>query len=206
MGNSSDNRGKDNSGREEANPPRTTNVFGDLGKLRLSSEDVAAVGSREILSRVPVRKPNRNEFFRVHPDPEMQLATGVFIDEEREVYFVVPELRNEMAGEWKPRMLVTVLTRQNVLLLWPVPLPDETGRRNEWTETARTACEEAKSQWIRLTADLALGAYRIHVAEGKLAEPVWPNRSLEELLTLGFKDRIVDTIDHPVIRQLRGFI
>jgi hypothetical protein len=60
----------------------------------------------------------------------MQLATGVFVDrEEREVYFVVPELRPELAGELKPVLLVTAISRQGVTLLWPVPLPDEGGRR-----------------------------------------------------------------------------
>jgi hypothetical protein len=182
-------------------------VFENLEALRLSPEDAATVGFREILSRVPVRKPSRHEFFRVHPDPAMALTTGVFIDrEEREVYFVAPDLRGEMAGEWRPMMLVTVTTRQNVTLLWPVPLPDETGRRNEWATSARQACEQAKSHWVRLVPDLALGAYRIYLSEGKLSEPDWPDKSLTELLALGFKDRIVDSVDHPVIRRLRGLV
>jgi hypothetical protein len=98
-----------------------------------------------------------------------------------------------MAGEWRPMMLVTAITRQNVALLWPVPLPDEMGRRNDWAASAREACEQAKSHWVRLVPDLALGAYRIYLAEGKLPEPDWPDKSLAELLALGFKDRIVDS-------------
>ena len=58
----------------------------------------------------------------------MQIATGVFIDrEEREVFFVVPELRAELGGDWRPVLLVTAISRQGVLMLWPIPLPDGAG-------------------------------------------------------------------------------
>ena len=55
-----------------------------------------------------------------------------------------------------------------------------------------------------MVADMALGAYRIHLAEGDLPDPLWPAKTLPELLKLAFKGRIVDSIDHPVVRRLRG--
>src|SRR5215471_3344130 len=117
---------------------RPMSIFDNIDALRLSPDAVATAGIREILTHVPVRKPNRTEFFRVHPDPDMALATGVFIDkEEREVFFVTPAMRAELAGEMKPVVLMTAITRQGVVFLWPVPLPDESGRRNTWWETAR---------------------------------------------------------------------
>ena len=88
----------------------------------------------------------------------MQIATGVFIDrEEREVFFVVPELRAELGGDWRPVLLVTAISRQGVLMLWPIPLPDEGGRRNAWAEAAREAAETGKQKWVRVVADMALG-------------------------------------------------
>ena len=180
-------------------------VFDDLEAIRLSPAAAAAVGTQEVLRHVPVRKPNRIEFVRVHPDPEMQLATGVFEDKaEREVFFVTPGLRAELAGELKPVLLATAITRQGVVFLWPVSLPDEGGRRNAWAETAREAYELAKTTWIRMTADMNLGGYRIYAAEGQLSEPVWLEKALPELLKLAFKDRIIDSADHPVIKRLRG--
>jgi hypothetical protein len=184
----------------------TESIFDNLEAIRLSPDAAATAGTREVLRHVPVRKPNRTEFIRVHPDPDMQLATGVFVDrEEREVYFVIPDLRAELAGELKPVLLVTAISRQGVTLLWPVPLPDEGGRRNAWAETAREACELAKTEWVRLAADMSLGAYRVYQAEGQLSAPVWPDKSLSELLKLGFKDRIVDSAEHPVVKRLRGW-
>ena len=88
--------------------------------------------------------------------------------------------------------------------MWPVALPDEGGRRNAWAETAREACELAKTAWVRLAADMSLGAYRIYEAEGQLSGPVWPDKPFPELLKLAFKDRIIDSGDHPVVKRLRG--
>jgi hypothetical protein len=183
----------------------TPSIFDDLDSLRLSL--AASVGTREVLTHVPVRKPSRTEWVRVHPAADMQIATGVFIDrEEREVFFVVPELRAELVGELRSILMLTAITRQGVLMLWPVPLPDESGRRNAWADTAREAAETAKQQWVRVVADMALGAYRMHLAEGDLPDPVWPAKSLAELLKLAFKGRIIDSIDHPVVRRLRGLV
>jgi hypothetical protein len=177
-------------------------VFDNLDALRLSPDTIG--GSSEVL-KVTVRKPKKSEYFRVHQSSNMQLATGVLEDqEERITYFVLPELWEEIAGDWRPVLLVTAITQHQELLLWPVSLPNEVGRQNDWVETAREGCEQAKSQWVRLAPDMKRGAYRIRKAEGNLPEPNWPDKSLTELLNIGFKDRIIDSLDHPVVRRLRG--
>ena len=40
----------------------------NIEKLVLSQNFEETGGAEKIIVRVPVRKPNRNEFFRVHPD------------------------------------------------------------------------------------------------------------------------------------------
>jgi hypothetical protein len=184
-----------------------SSVFEDLAKVQLSPEDVGIGAAREVLSRVTVRKPASTEFFRVHSSPDMQVTTGVFTDRaERETYYVVPELRGEMASDWRPMLLVTAITKQNSLLLWPLSLPDETGRRNDWATSARDACEHAKTHWVRLIPDMTARTYHIYEAMGRLPEPQWPDVTLPDLLNRGFKDRIIDSVDHPVIRKLRGLV
>ncbi|MBV8589830.1 MAG: hypothetical protein JO212_07165 [Acetobacteraceae bacterium] len=186
-------------------PAATVSIFDNLDALRLSVDTAATAGMREVLRHVPVRKPNRTEFFRTHPDASMSIVTTVFSDrEEREVFLVSPELRVELAGDLKPVLLITAVTRQNVTFLWPVALPDESGRRNPWAETAREAAELAKTAWVRMAADMQLGAYRVYMAEGELPDPAWPEKSLKELLEIGFKDRTIDSVGHPVVKRLRG--
>jgi hypothetical protein len=33
---------------------------------------------------------------------------------------------------------------------------------------------------------------------------MWPEKSLSELLKLAFRDRIIDSAEHPVVKRLRG--
>jgi hypothetical protein len=185
----------------------TNDLFSDLQALRISGngEGGGGTGVREHLAHVPVRKPNRHEFFRVHPDTAMSLPTAILEDkDERETFIVAPGMRDALLGELKPVLLVTFITRQGVIGIWPLALPGEMGRRNDWHETAREAAELAKTYWVRLSADTSLGAYRIHRAGGELSEPTWPPQTLGELLQIAFRDRVIDAETHPFVRRLRG--
>jgi hypothetical protein len=182
------------------------NIFADLSQFRISETDLMP-GLIEHLAHVPVRKPNKQEFFRAHPDPAMSMATSVFLDtEERETYIAMPDIRPLLADLLKPVLLAACITRQKVLLLWPIALPDTTGSggNRAWGETARQAAELAKKHWVRIHADMAYGGYRIVQAAGELSEPEWPDKSLSELLGVAFKDRLITSADHPVVRKLRG--
>jgi hypothetical protein len=37
-------------------------------------------------------------------------------------------------------------------------------------------------------------------------EPQWPDMSLQKVLAMAFKDRFIDSLDHPVLKRLRGEI
>jgi hypothetical protein len=184
----------------------TGSYFDNLEALRLAPDGAALDGTREVLSHVPVRKPNRTEFVRVHPDPAMSFPTAVFVDKEErgEAFLVLPAMHEAMAGELKPVLLMTTATRQGVAFLWPVALPDAGGRTNAWSETARQAAELAKAKWVRAAADMQLGAYRIFEAVDRLSEPVWPDLPLQRLLEIAFRGRVIDREDHPILKRLRG--
>ncbi len=187
------------------NRPAPADIFTNLEALRLSADAASIAGTSEVLSHVPVRKPNRHEFFRTRPAADFWFDTAVFEDrEERETFFVAPPMREALVGEIRPVLLVPTITRQGVLLLWPLKLPTEGQRQNGWAETAREAAELAKTKWVRLVADMSLGGYRIYQAEGTLSDPEWPNKSLNEIMQIAFRDRIVDSESHPVVRRLRG--
>jgi hypothetical protein len=113
-------------------------------------------------------------------------------------------MRSALVGEIKPVVLAVTINRQSVLSLWPLKLPTEEARYNAWSQTAREAAELAKTDWVRMSADMSLGGYRIYKAEGQLSDPVWPDMTLNKMLEIAFRDRIVDSESHPVIRRLRG--
>jgi hypothetical protein len=188
----------------ESSPAK--DFFDNLDALRLDPA-ASLSGTVEHLGHVPVRKPGKVEFFRAHPAEDMSLTCTLFHDdEERESYMVAPQARPQLLGHLKPVLLMACISRQGVVFLWPVPLPNEEGGGGSraWGDTQRQAANLAQRSWIRIRADMALGAYRIHEAEGVLPDPVWPSRSLNELLEIAFRGRVIADLDHPVIRKLRG--
>ena len=190
----------------------TTNNIGsipnpfDPAALRLDQSFADTVGVKKHLMTVPVRKPNRQDFVRVHPRSEYRLTPAAIIEvkEDREVYLVTPNMAQELPGEFTAATLFTTINRQGVLHLWPVKLPGPDGKHNEWHRSAAEAAELAIKRWIRLTANMSLGAYAISEAIGDLPEPEWPDIPFSEMLKIAFSDRIIDRADHPLVQRLRG--
>ena len=142
-------------------------IFSDLAALRLTPDEAGQIGSEEVLAHVSVRKPTISEFVRVNPKPAMSLATSIFVDPERDTYFVAPGLRNVLVAGVKAMLLVPAVNQRQLFFIWPIALGDGTGRRNAWHETAREAMELAKREWVKLVPDMPSGCYRIYRGEGK---------------------------------------
>ena len=51
---------------------------------------------------------------------------------------------------------------------------------------------------------MALGAYDVTVATGRVVEPDWPDLTFQEIIKIAFRDRVITDWDHPVLRRLRG--
>lgn len=177
----------------------------DLESLRLAQDFASSVGVQKLLTTVPVRKPNKQDFFQVHPDAAYQLDTAVLeMKEDQEVYLASPSIRQEIGHEVIPVRIFTCLNRQGVLFLWCCKLPGLDGRTNPWHASALEAAEEAQKAWIRLQANMSLGAYEVFKAVADLPPPEWPELSFQEILKIAFKDGMIDGLDHPVLKRLRG--
>jgi hypothetical protein len=188
--------------------PNELDPFTNLDHLRVSQDFETGAGVKKLLTVVPVRKPGRQVFFRVHPDPSFRLNGALIIElkEERETYLVLSSLEAEIADECSVCCVYTVLSRQGVISLWPVKLPTPDGRHNAWHSSAADAAERAMTQWVRIAPNMALGAYEISVPEARFPDPVWPDIAFSELLRIGFRDHLVDHISHPLIKRLRGAV
>ena len=200
-----------NTPRAEATPENTTSASPpdnhqfDPSRLRLSQNFTESVGVKKALLTVPVRKPGRQDFVRTHPDSTFRLETAVIeLKEDRETYLIDPELWHELPGEIVPKVLFTTMNRQGVLSLWPIRLPREDGRHDEWNRSALEAAELAQNKWLRVAANMSLGAYEVYEAVSKLPEPEWPEVTFPEILKIAFRDRFITDLSHPVVRRLRG--
>jgi hypothetical protein len=155
-----------------------------------------------------VRKPNKQDFVRVHPDPDYRLTPAAIIElkEDREIFPLTPAMAMELPGEFAVATLFTTVNRQGVLHLWPVKLPGPDGKYNERHRSSAEAAEIAMRKWVRLTANMSLGAYEVFEATGDLPEPTWPDLPFQEILKIAFRDHIIDSLDHPVVQRLRGAV
>jgi hypothetical protein len=184
--------------------PSNQNPF-DPSALALSQNFSEMVGVKKAVVTIPVRKPNRQEFIRVHPDLGYQVATAVLeLKEERETYLVAQDVIPEISLELAPKLLVATTNRQGVLSIWPIRLPGVDGKIDDWNRSAMEAAGMARKGWVRMAANMSLGAYDIFEAIGNLPDPEWPEIEFSKILEIAFRDKYIDSLNHPVLQRLRG--
>ncbi len=179
----------------------------DLEKLKLPQNYASMAGAEKVTTRIPVRKPTRQEFVRINPDEDFQLTTGIVeLKDDNEIYLVDPSMLDELTGEWVPVRIVTAMSRQGVLMLWPLKLPTDEGKINPWHGSALEGAELAEKFWVKVASNRALGAYDVFKAVGDLPEPEWPNLTFAEMIGIAFKDHYIEDSNHVVVQRLRGQI
>lgn len=157
-------------------------------------------------STITARKPDRHNWFMVHPDADGYHFSTLVLDikADRELYLIAPELRDELGVELVPRMIVPCITRQATIFLWPLALPDSNGRANSWTESALEAVRAAMEGWVRVVPNMEAGGYDLYRPRVQLDLPTWPDLTLEQMLEKAFNHQMIESLDHPRVRALRG--
>jgi hypothetical protein len=123
-----------------------------------------------------------------------------------EVYLVSAPIAGILGNLVRPVELNAAIDRQGNPFLIPVPLPDQNGNRNHWHQSLAEAVARSQETWIRITANKAVGGYDIYMASAKLPEPIWPTESMESLLEVAFRGRVLDDPNHAVVIDLLGGI
>ncbi len=174
--------------------------------LRIDPAIGADLGVKKALLHVPVRKPNRQEFFRTNPHIDYRMTMAILeMKEDREIYAVMPNVVAGSPGETRIVELRLCVNRAGSVYLWPVPLPTPDGRENAWHKIAREAAQIAETEWVRMAANMGAGCYDVFIAPPGLSEPRWPEESFVEMLRIAFGGgRTIDGMDHPVVARLRG--
>ena len=175
----------------------------DFSRFRLSQNFGSVSGVRKKLLTVPIRKPHKTQFVRVHPANKMDTMLLKYGDNGEDLYLIDPEVMQEVEDLAKPYRLVQAIDRQNNVFIWPLAIPDD-GRPLNWHLSALEAAGNAELEWTRTQANIALGAYEVFAAEQDLGAPEWPELSMNELLEIAFKNKIINRPDHLVLLQLRG--
>jgi len=177
----------------------------DLESLRLPQNYVETAGV-EKHAAYSVDKPAKHTFFRVHRDQDKQFPTRVLeYGEGRDRYLVSSELCDQVATLLRPVNLRLYSTYDRVFGIWPLAIPDPL-RPNRYHTSALAIASVAEERWVRMAANQHVGAYEHIVALHDLKEPTWPKASFEDILREAFKDRFIESSDHPILCALRGEI
>jgi hypothetical protein len=179
----------------------------DPGTYKVSQTLAAAAGVKKHMTDLAVGPPNKAWWVRRHPDPEYSLSTWVIeLKDEQETYLVLPPLWPSLVGEatFKPKLFVLAVTMQGKHFLWGVRRPaDESKEPDKWMRAPLEAVRLAQERWVRITWNEVTRQHDVATCDSAV-EPEWPDLPFRELLKLGFKNYVIDTPDHPVLRRLRG--
>jgi len=174
----------------------------------LREEAIADIDVEKVLLTVPVRKPRRTEFFRVHRSDDYVTDTYIFEHDDgmdKQAYLVKADVRHLVKSELKLVRLFTAITRNNDTFLWPVRLPSEgNDRLRRMSSSALLAADRAKELWVKIVWNKSLGAWEMFAAKSDLGEPHWPEKSYRDLIELAFRDNYINRPEHEVIRELVG--
>ncbi|MGB6688523.1 MAG: hypothetical protein WBE76_11830 [Terracidiphilus sp.] len=180
----------------------STEFASTLKSLRLSQDFESLVDVKPVVTEVTIGKPNRQTFFRVHPEwkagyPILELKLGT----KSEFYVVAPKAATEIEDEVHPRLIVPAITRDGRLYVWPLRLGDGE-RLDNAASSALKAMRLAKEQWIKVKWNGH--EFVTSAARKELSSPVWPEIGFDKMLDIAFKDRFISSPDHPVIKSLLG--
>jgi hypothetical protein len=175
-----------------------------LKKLLIPQDFARRVGTRKLVMTIPMRNPKKQEFVRVRQMVKPMLFYTLV--DEQQTYVVTSDIADSFPGHIVMKELVLAITRQGTLILWPLRVPGENGRTDTWLTSAREAAVRAVHSWVRVQANMDLGAFEVYEAVGAIPDPEWPSLSMDEAVRIGVKGRVIDSLDHPVLQKLRGEI
>jgi hypothetical protein len=179
----------------------------DPSTYRVRQTLAAAAGVQKVLAELAVCTPNKAWWVRRHPDPAYALDVWVVeLKDDQETYLVLPPLWPSLIGEatFKPKTFYLAVTMQGKLFLWGVRRPaDDTKEPNRWMRAPLEAIRLARDKWTRISWNEVTRQHDVATCESA-AEPEWPDLPFRELLKLAFRNYVIDTLDHPVLRRLRG--
>jgi hypothetical protein len=179
----------------------------DPANLRLNQSYTETVGVKKLITNIPVKKPNKQTFFRIHPGEEWRAKFPIIdLKDEGEEYIVTRPLVSELFAEVVHKELRLGITRQGNLFFLPMRLPGPDGKDMMWWSSLRDHADRAETHWLRVIPNKELGAYEALQASDSLGDPEWDlqGHNFWSLIEIAFKNSLIKDLDHAVVKRLRG--
>ena len=167
-----------------------------------------AAGTKPVLTGLPVQRPHKSWWVRRHPNPDY--AFHVFVVEmdenDRTVEYLVPlHMHQHLVGEvtYVAKSFYLAVNTQGKPFLWPIRRPvNDTDPLDRWMPGPMEAVRLAATQWVRIYWQH--GEWHYEPSKELDQEPRWPDLSPRDVLKLAFQDRIIDSVNHRVLRAAGG--
>lgn len=185
----------------------------DLADLVAPMTGLTTVGEVAELNEVPITTPDKQVFFTAMADPACRVGSVAapchVIKHEvgmGKIYYVVHRaIVPKVDGyEMQKVVLYPCITTLGEPFFFPVRIEGE----DVWAATARKAIAAAQLGWIRVVPGGKKVGYQIRYPDkpqNELPKPMWhKDVKFADLVRIALKDRLIDTMSHPVLLGLRG--
>lgn len=158
-----------------------------------------------------VGKPTPEDYFMIKAGPEFTVDVMLHEDKEsrdniNRTYLVDPEVVPYLwdRNACKSARIFYGITSTGKIFLSDVGLPKPGQTLNAFNSTRLSAYEIAKNEFIAIVAGDA--GYDVKYPMGKFPDPIWPEEytSIEPLIDLAYKDRVIETLEHPIVKRILG--
>ena len=177
-----------------------------LSSLRLP-DTYSTAGGTAVPLKVIYGKLNKHRFSRVHPGNEYKFRCLVVDDKDGgDTYLATPNMANLLGNLATPKTIRLTVDNAGTPKLIGEPDIDLKSRNNLWQTSLKDAIKRGESNWVRVQSNMDARQYEIVESANDLGEPKWPKLTMEELVNDAFSGRIIDSPNHPYVRQIEGRI
>jgi hypothetical protein len=151
-------------------------------------------------SRSILRRPHKTEWIRTREGWQTEVIFLEHHDEQR-TYLIsvdVAESNEIIASKCTEGTLLGAINLDGDVFLLPVKDGD-----SNWASSLAGAIEESTTNWVQIQSNRAEGMYEHRIPDEPVAEPVWPDKSWDDVLAASLtKDLVIDSVDHPIIQRI----
>lgn len=185
-------------------PPQGQGLAAKLRKKRAAAIDPEkSIGHGERQQTViPVRTPDSQWFFRCHRDPAMAVPVDILVVKggpDEGTYFLDPDVEfpDELDQYVVPAILTRSITNDGTEFFFLAKQSEKAPK-----ESTRRVIREARKAWIKTKWNSVTKAYDFQYARQLRREPVWSDKTLDELLEMAFGGNFITRREHEVINSL----
>ena len=160
--------------------------------------------SGEMPLLIEARKPDKEWFVRTRKDEKFQALLPLLSVRENSreaVYFLDRNLEIPPGLEVHVHdyQAIAAVSFEMIHFLWVMKVSD-----TEWYYSAVEAMNCAREKWVKVFPNDGNSAYEIQEPVDDLGEPTWPEATLEVYFERAFNKRLIDSLDHKIVKRLLG--